>query len=49
MEYRYILAAGLATAAHTVSIQGPVDDFRILDHFIAYTPRIHTAELVDGW
>jgi hypothetical protein len=48
-EYRYILAAGLADTSHTISIHGPVEDFQILDHLIAYTPRIHTAELVDGW
>jgi hypothetical protein len=49
MEYRYVLATGLADSTHTVSIQGPAEDFRILDHLIAYTPRIRTAELVDGW
>jgi hypothetical protein len=49
MEYRYVVAAGLPDAPHTIAIQGPVEDFRALDHFLAYSPRIHTAEVVDGW
>jgi hypothetical protein len=49
MEYRYVLAAGLTDTLHSVTIKGPVEDFRNIDHLTAYTPRIRNLESVVGW
>jgi hypothetical protein len=47
-EYRYVLATGLADTDHSITIKGPVEDFRAIDHLTVYRPRIHEVETVVG-
>jgi hypothetical protein len=46
VEYRYVLAAGLADTVHSITLTGPPGNLSNVDHLTVYTPRIRDVEPV---
>jgi hypothetical protein len=46
VEYRYVLATGLTDTWHSITLKGPVEVLREVDHFTTYAPRLRSLETV---